>query len=170
MNKLHCLLLSLAIVGLVASAPAQQNAGGVGERLFPMIGRVLTTEQRQSLQQIMASERAQIRPLVDKVQASRQALLNQVVSGSFDENLARQYATQSANAEADLAVIFAKALSQMQPPLSAQQVAQLKNPPAGHFKQARNEGADDESEGAPEVHMKLPPPLPRDTNDLPVVN
>ena len=170
MKKLHCLLLSLALAGFAATTFAQQNAAGLGERLFPRVGHVLTTEQRQSFQQILEAQGAQIRPLVEKLQASRQAMLNQAVSGNFDENLVRQYAVQSANAEADLTVIFARALSRMQPPLSAEQVAQLKNFQPGRFRGARNGDGDDESEAAPEVHLKLPPPLPRDTNDLPVVN
>lgn len=168
--KLYCLVLSLAVAGWASAAQAQPNAAnGVGERLFPMVGRVLTVQQRQSLQQILVSRRAQLRALAEKIQASREAMLNQAVSGSFNESLARQYAAQSANAEADLAVIFTRALSQMQPPLSAQQIAQLKNSPPGR-RQAHNGRPGDESESAPEVHLQLPPPLPRDTNDLPIVN
>jgi Spy/CpxP family protein refolding chaperone len=177
-NKIRGLFLSLVIAGLAASAPAQQaaanggggNGGGVGDRLFPMIGRVLTSEQRQSLQQLMESQRTQIRPLVEKLQASRQAMLNQVASGNFDESLVRQYAAQSASAEAELTVMYARALSQMQPRLSAQQIAQIKNFQPGRYKAGRNGDAGDESTAAPEVHLKLPPPLPRDTNDLPMVN
>src|ERR1700722_5044748 len=172
MKKLLCLLLSLVFIGMALSIHAQQNnAYGVGERLFPMVSHVLTAQQKQSLQQIIEGQRAQIRPLVDKLQASRQAMLNQVIGG-FNENLVRQYAAQSATAEADLAVIFARALSHMQPLLSAQQVAQIKNFSPGHFKKARKEqgGADNESEAVPEVHLKLPPPLPQDTNGLPIVN
>jgi hypothetical protein len=54
----------------------------------------------------------------------------------------------------------------MQPPLSAQQLAQLKNFQSGHFVGFRDEA----ETPAPEVHLKLPPPLPTDTNGLPVVN
>lgn len=166
MKKELSLLLSLIIFGFAAAASAQQNQGyGMGERVFPLINRVLTEDQRQSLQQIIVSERDQIRPLEEKIRDSRQALLNQVVSGNFNENLASQYAGETARAEADLLVIYAKALSQIQPKLSAQQIAQLKN-----FQPGRARGSRDESAAAPEVHLKLPPPLPRDTNDLPVVN
>lgn len=171
MKRTLSLLFSLTIFGLAVSAPAQQSANGVGERLFPMVAHVLTAEQRQSLQQILESQRAQIRPLVEKLQATRQAMVNQVVTGGFDEGVVRQYAAQSAGAEADLAVIFARALSQMQPPLSAQQIAQIKSfQPGGHLREHRNDGAEDESQAAPEVHLKLPPPLPTDTNGLPMVN
>jgi Spy/CpxP family protein refolding chaperone len=173
MKKLLCLLLCLIVTGMVMSTRAQQNnAYGVGERLFPMVSRVLTTQQRQSLQQIIEGQRDQIRPLVDKLQTSRQAMLNQVIGSTFNENLVRQDAAQSASAEVDLTVIFARALSHMQPPLSAQQVAQIKNFSPGRLKEARKGqgGSGKESEAAPEVHLKLPAPLPQDTNGLPIVN
>jgi Spy/CpxP family protein refolding chaperone len=168
MKQLRCVLLLIVLVSMETAASAQQEAGnGSGERFFPMLSRVLTVNQRQSLLQSLASERGQIRPLEEKLHASRVAMLNQIAGGSFDENLVRQEATQSAAAEADLSVIFARALSKMQPPLSAQQVAQLKNFDPGHFRQARGET---DPQLAPEVHLKLPPSLPTDTNGLPIVN
>lgn len=170
MKKKYRLFLSLVIIGAVAAARAQQSAGGVGEHLFPMVAHVLTAQQRQSLQQALESQRDQIRPLVEKLQASRQALLDQVMGGSFDESRVRQDAAQFANAEADLTVIVARAFSKMQPPLSAQQMAQLKNFRPEHLRERRNGVAEDESGAAPEAHLKLPPPLPTDTNGLPVVN
>ncbi|HEY1786589.1 MAG TPA: periplasmic heavy metal sensor [Verrucomicrobiae bacterium] len=169
MKQLHCVLLLIAVLGLGMAASAQQDPGnGAGERFFPMLGRVLTPGQRQSVLQILAPERGQIRPLEEKLRASRVGMLNQVAGGKFDENLAHQYAAQSAAAEAELGVIFARALSKMQPPLSAEQVAQLKNFDPGRFREARRVAADPPA--APEVHLKLPPSLPTDTNGLPIVN
>jgi Spy/CpxP family protein refolding chaperone len=167
MKKTKCLLLSLAVAGFAAIAPAQNpqdpRANGMGERFFPMLGRVLTDEQRQSLQQIMESQRDQIQPLMEKIRDSRQAILNEITSGKFDEKAARKYAEQSAQTEAELTMIFAKALSQMQPPLSPGQIGQLKNfPPARFQPQAAQTNL-------PPLHLALPPPLPQDTNGLPVV-
>lgn len=139
---------------------------GMEARLFPMLARLLTDQQRLSLMRSVDAERDQIQPLQQTIRLSRAALLNQIVTGKFDEKLARQYAGQSAGAEAQLTVIFVKALSQMQPPLSAQQLAQLKNFQSGHFVGFRDEA----ETPAPEVHLKLPAPLPTDTNGLPVVN
>jgi Spy/CpxP family protein refolding chaperone len=166
MKKLLSFLLLLAMAGLTTSATAQQNQGyGLGERMFPMLNRVLTDEQRQSLQQIIAPQRDQLRPLEEKLRSSRQALVDQITSGNFNEALASQDANESAQAEADLTMVFAKALAKMQPPLSAEQISQIKNFQPGRF-EGNRKAADD----APENHLKLPPPLPRDTNDLPVVN
>jgi Spy/CpxP family protein refolding chaperone len=168
MKQFQCILLIIAVVGLGTAAMAQQDPqNSAGERFFPMIGRLLTAPQRQSLFQILASERGQIRPLEEKIHASRLAMLNQISAEEFNENLVRQDAAESARAEADLTVIFARALSQMRPPLSAQQIAQLKNVEPGHFREARRDAA---PLPAPEVHLKLPPSLPTDTNGLPIVN
>ena len=139
---------------------------GLEARLFPMLGRLLTDEQRLSLMRNMDSQRDQIQPLQQTIRSSRAALLNQIVSGNFDEKLARQYAGQSAGAEAQLTVIFVKALSRMQPPLSAGQLAQIKSIQSGHFVGFRDEA----ETPAPEVHLKMPAPLPTDTNGLPIVN
>jgi Spy/CpxP family protein refolding chaperone len=165
MKKLHCFLLTIAITGVAVLASAQQNGGnGITDRFFPTLGRLLTDDQRQSLRDLMQSRRDQLQPLEKEMRTSRQALLSQITSGPFDENLVRQYAEQSARAESELTVIFAKALSQMQPPLSAQQIRQLRNFQPGRFQDFDQGGGDE-----PQSHLKLPPPLPRDTNDLPMV-
>jgi Spy/CpxP family protein refolding chaperone len=167
MKILQSLLICIVVTTLTASVSAQQNrAMGLENRFFPALGRLLTDEQRLSLVRNMDLQRDQIQPLQEKIRSARAALLNQIVSGKFDEKLARQYAGQSAGAEAQLTVIFARALAQMQPPLSAEQVAQLKT-----FQSGRFVGFRDEAETpAPEVHLKVPPPLPTDTNGLPVMN
>jgi Spy/CpxP family protein refolding chaperone len=165
MKKLRCLLLTIALVGVVIIAPAQQNGGnGITDRFFPALSRLLTDDQRQSLRDLMTAQRDQLQPLERQIRMSRQAVLNQITSGQFDENQVRQYAEQSAKAESELTVIFAKALSQMQPPLTAQQIRQLRN-----FQPGRSQDFDQAGGDEPQPHLKLPPPLPHDTNDLPVV-
>lgn len=164
MKKLQCLLLSAAIIGLAATVSAQQGPNGIGDRFFPALGRILTQDQRDSLRHMIIAQRARFIPLEQQLRSSRQALLGQIAGGKFDENAARQYAEQSARAEAELTVMFAKMLSQMQPPLSPVQVRQLQNFQPGRFADFADGGG-----GPPESHLKLPPALPRDTNDLPVV-
>jgi Spy/CpxP family protein refolding chaperone len=167
MKNLRCFLLCIVVITLAVKCSAQQNRPmGLETRFFPMLGRLLTDEQRLSLLRNMDSQRDQIQPLQEKIRSSRAALLNQIVSGKFDENLARQYAAQSAGAEAQLTVIFARALAHMQPPISAEQLAQLKASQSGRFFGFRDEA----ETPAPEVHLKLPPSLPSDTNGLPIVN
>jgi len=165
MKKVRCFLYSIILAGMAVTASAQQApVNTIGDRFFPALGRVLTDDQRQSLRQIILARRDQMRPLEQQLRAARLGLLGQIAGGQFDENLVRQYAEQSARAESELTVIFARDLSQMQPPLSAQQIKQLKN-----FQPGRFQDNQDDSGPPPESHFKLPPPLPRDTNDLPIV-
>jgi uncharacterized membrane protein len=167
MKKLQNLLF-LVLAGMGTVTLAQQvpfnPANAAGDRFFPALGRVLTDDQRQSLRQIVLAQRQQMQPLEQQLRAARQNMLSQITGGQFDENLVRQYAEQSAKAEAELTMMFAKDLSQMQPPLSAAQVRQLKN-----FQPGRFQDFPDAPGAEPQSHMKLPPPLPRDTNDLPMV-
>lgn len=153
------------VVTPAQNLPQRPQAFVAGERFFPALNRQLTEEQRQSLRTALESQRDKIPPLEEKLRASRRALLDAATGGKFDETLVRQSAEASAGAEAELAVIFVRALSQMQPPLSAQQIAQLKNFQPGQFQPQPGPAA----VSAPEKHLELPPPLPRDTNDLPVV-
>jgi Spy/CpxP family protein refolding chaperone len=166
MKRLRCFLLGLVLVGVSILASAQQNGGnGITDRFFPALGRLLTDDQRQSLRGLMQSQRNQLQPLERELRTSRQALLTEVTSGQFNEGLVRQYAEQSAKAESELTIIFAKALSQMQPPLTAPQIKQLRNFQPGRYQDFSDQAGGEE----PPPHLKLPPPLPRDTNDLPVV-
>ena len=151
-----------------AQAPGQRQQGfGGGDRFFPALNRVLTDGQRKSFRAALEPERAKTQPLEEKLIVLRRALLDEITGGKFDEAAARQNAEESAKAEAELTVIFAKALSQIQPPLSAQQIEQMKNfqPGQGQFQPQ----SAPQAEIAPRPKMDLPPPLPRDSNDLPVV-
>jgi Spy/CpxP family protein refolding chaperone len=170
MNKAIILMSVCIAVFCAAIAPAQNQpqrpqAFAAGERFFPALNRVLTEEQRQSLRAALESQRDKMPPLEEKLRASRRALLDDAVSGNFNESLVRQNAKASAAAEAELTVIYVRALSRIQPPLSAQQVQQLKDFQPGQVQPQSGPA----TASTPEKHLELPPPLPRDTNDLPVV-
>jgi Spy/CpxP family protein refolding chaperone len=154
-----------AVTVTAQNPPQRPPALAAGERFFPALSRVLTDDQRQSLRGILERQRGRLLPLEEKLRTSRQALLDAAVGGKFNENVARQNAEALAGAEAELTVIFAQALSQMLPPLSEQQIRQLRDSQPGGFGPQAGPPAD----SAPEKHLPVPPPLPRDTNDLPVV-
>jgi Spy/CpxP family protein refolding chaperone len=164
--------ISIAFANFVPPAQAQtpgqrqQDFGG-GDRFLPALSRVLTEDQRKSFRAAIESQSEKIRLLGEKIRASRTALFDEITSGKFNEGAARQNADESAKAEAELAVIFARALSEMKPPLSARQIEQMKNFQPGQgqfqFQSAPQTGV------APPPKMDLPPQLPRDSNDLPVV-
>jgi Spy/CpxP family protein refolding chaperone len=153
-------------LALAQNEAARQNAG---DRFFPGLARVMTDAQRESLRTVLASQYSQIQPLERQLRSSRQALLSEITSGSFNEANARQDAQVSANAEVELTVIYARALSQMSPPLSAAQIQQMKSFQPGQF-QREGDGAQEGVSTPPASHLPLPPDLPRDSNGLPVVN
>jgi Spy/CpxP family protein refolding chaperone len=162
-----CLVITIwTTLAFAQNQPARQNAG---DRVFPGIGRVLTDAQRESLRDALKSHFADLQPLEQKMRASRQALLDQISSGNFDETVARQNAQAAADAEVELTVIYAKALSQMTPPLSPDQIQQIRTFQPGQFQRGAEVGQPDSS-APPQSHLPLPPELPRDSNGLPVVN
>lgn len=104
--------------------PRMQPVAGL-----PLMERVLTEEQRQSIREIMASQRETVRALQEKIRAARQDLLKASLAEPFDEATVRAKAQVVANLETDLTVVRAKALSQVQPPLSDRQIERMMNPP-----------------------------------------
>jgi len=166
--KITVVGLALTIWTTLTFAQNEAVRQNTGDRFFPGLARVLTDAQRESLRTALASQYSQIQPLERQLRSSRQAILSEITSGSFNEANARQDAQASANAEAELTVIYARALSQMSPPLSADQIQQIKSFQPGQFQR----GGDGAQEGAssPASHLPLPPDLPRDSNGLPVVN
>jgi Spy/CpxP family protein refolding chaperone len=118
-----------------ANAPAQRPPqkgiqstppGGIaGFALGGPVG-VLTDQQRASYLAAMKSEHARLAELQAKVLAARQDMLVASVSGKFDETVIREKAMAAARIEAEMAVIRAKVFSQVQPPLTPEQVERIK--------------------------------------------
>ena len=133
--------------------PARFGAGY--ERLFA----VLTEEQRSSLRSAMADERETIRGLEEKLRQARRELFDAGLNPKFDEDLVRNKAMAMAKIEAEMTVVRTRAFSKLQPPLSAEQIAKLKEAPALNSSgDARGESSGRRQTG------------PRDENDLPVKN
>ncbi len=87
---------------------------------------VLTDQQRVSYVAVIKNEHARLAQLQAELAAARQDVLVTSVTGKFDENLVRQKALVSARIEAEMAVIRAKAFSQVQPPLTPDQIEKIK--------------------------------------------
>ena len=94
-----------------------------------LMERVLTEDQRESMRSIIASQREAMREIHEKMRVARKELLKVSLVDSFDEEAVRAKAMAVAKLEADLTVLRAKALSQVQPPLSDDQVEQIMNAP-----------------------------------------
>ena len=98
-------------------------------RFAPMFERVLTEDQRDSFREAMESQRDKLRDLDEKLRAARSEALQASVAQNFKEKAVRQKAMAVGKLEAEMTVLRSKALSQMKPALSAQQIDRLKNPP-----------------------------------------
>jgi Spy/CpxP family protein refolding chaperone len=120
---------------LACSVSRAQTTGGIHPGENPAITGiaiggpvgVMTDEQRASYQTTLRAMHGQIAELDAKLRAARQDVLDTTLTTKFDENVIREKAFAAARIEAELAVIRAKALSQVQPPLSAEQIEKIKN-------------------------------------------
>lgn len=128
-------------------------------RAVPMLERVLSGEQRESLRVAMESEREQTRSLLEKLRDARQALMKITLAEEFDEDAVRAKAVEVGQLEAELTVLRARAISKMQPPLSEEQIERISNPPPREI-----DGPPDGPGPGPRRN-KRPPPGP---HDLPI--
>lgn len=129
---------------------------GAGGALFPLMERILTDEQRESLRAALEGQREQLRELEGKIREARRDLMKASLTGKFDEDAVRAQALAAAKLEAELTVLRAKAFAQMKPALSPEQLEQLKaRPPFGDNPQGR------------ESRPGRRAPDNRDANDLP---
>lgn len=128
-----------------------------GERMGPGFERVmtvLTEEQRASFRRAMEAQRESMRGLEPKLRAARRELSDAGLNGTFDETAVREKALAVATLEAEMTVLRTKALSQIQPPLSPEQIVKLK--------------ADEAPGRRGPAERANPAPAPgRDENDLP---
>ncbi|TAL01262.1 MAG: periplasmic heavy metal sensor [Verrucomicrobia bacterium] len=143
--------------------------------------RVLTEEQRESMRTAMQAQREKMQPIEEQMRAARKELAVAGLTGKFDEDAVREKALKVAKLEAELTVLRAKALSQIQPPLSAEQIEQIKNPPPMEMGQGRAQGRPENGNGNPDQPRRQyrpndggndaprgqRPPGNRDENDLP---
>ena len=127
------------------------------DRAMPMLERVLTGEQRESLQAAMESQRDSMRSLEGKIRGARQALMQASLAEKFDEDMVHAKAIKVGKLEAKLAVLRAKAMSKVRPPLSQAQIERISNPPPPR----EMEGPPDGPRPGPRQNQR-PPPGPRD--------
>lgn len=136
-------------------APGFQPGGQPGQGM-PVMERVLTPDQRESLREITEAQREQTRDTQEKIRDARKALLKAALDGDFDKKAVKAKAKAVAELEAELTVLRLKAMSQVQPPLSKDQIARILNPPP----MQRMNPAD--GERPPNRRPNRPPGGPRD--------
>jgi Spy/CpxP family protein refolding chaperone len=132
--------------------------------------RVLTDEQRESLRDAMRDQREKMQPIEEKLLEARKDLLQAGLVEKFDEDAIRAKALKVAKMEAELAVLRAKAFSQIKPPLTPDQIEEIKNLPvmsAGAGRGLGRPAARGDGPDQPRRQFQRPPPGERDGNDLP---
>ena len=111
--------------------PARPLLAAGGQGLFMgglgPVGNVLTEEQRTSFRQAMEVQRETMRDTEGKLRDARKKLVEAGLDGTFDEAAVRKQALAVATLEAELSVIRVRAISQLQPPLSPEQIGKIKN-------------------------------------------
>jgi Spy/CpxP family protein refolding chaperone len=110
---------------------------------------MLTEPQRASYETALNSVRGQMAELQAKLRTARQDFLVTSLDQKFDENVLRQKAFAAARCEAELAVLRAKALSQIQPPLTAEQIEKIKAGQPGPVQPLRRQQPERPAQHAP---------------------
>ncbi|MCL4785166.1 MAG: periplasmic heavy metal sensor [Verrucomicrobia bacterium] len=146
--------------------PGAAAPGEVGGRLALPFERVLTEDQRASIREALQGQRDQWRELDERLRAARREALEVSLARRFDEIAVRQRALAVAALEAEMAVLRARALSQVRPPLSPEQIEQLHQlPPFGaalpRAEVRRNEGPREERPRRNPREESEQPPRPR---------
>lgn len=120
---------------------------------------VLNEEQRMSMRGVLQEQREKMRDLEEKLRKARQETMETALEGKFNESAVRKKAMEQAKIEAEMSVLRAKALSEVKPPLTPEQIERLKNPPVPQFGGQRA--------GPPQGREGMPNPGPRRGDDLP---
>jgi Spy/CpxP family protein refolding chaperone len=123
---------------------------------FERVLSVLTEEQRASMREAMAADREQVRDLDLRIRQARREMFELGLKEKFDEAAVREKATAAAKLDAEMTVLRVKALSRMRPPLTAEQIAKIRE-------SARSELGESQAEAPRRRHD-----IPRDENGLPL--
>jgi Spy/CpxP family protein refolding chaperone len=118
--------------------PGAQAPGLNGFALGGPVG-VLTDQQRVSYEAAMGKQRAKMLELQAQIRIARQDFVAASVDQKFDENVLRQKAMAAYRFEAEMAVLRAKAMSEVQPPLTAEQIEKIKTGQPGQVRPLRQQ-------------------------------
>jgi Heavy-metal resistance len=152
---ISCFLIPGILIAVPLASPAQQtnapensarfrqrppgildNPAVNGFALGGPVG-VLTDEQRASYEAALNKERGLMVELQNRLRVARQEFVEASVGQTFDENSLRQKALAATRLEAEMAVLRAKALSQVQPPLTQEQIQKIKTSQPGPVRPLR---------------------------------
>jgi len=128
---------------------------------------ILNPEQRESLRGAMMADQERTRELEQQLREARKAAADAGIGKDFKEDDLRAKLEAAARIDTELTVLRAKALAQVQPPLTDEQIQRLKNPqPMGDMmRERRPEGfqprpPSDQQPRPPRVDGNRPAPGP----------
>jgi Spy/CpxP family protein refolding chaperone len=127
---------------------------------LPMLEQVLTDDQRDSFRQVMVSQRETLRGLQEKIRDARKVMMTAAFAEDYKEEVVRAKALEVAKLEADVTVLRLKAIAEVQPALSQEQLDKILNP-----RPLQGVGPADEGPGP--NRRNRPPDGGRDNNDRP---
>jgi Spy/CpxP family protein refolding chaperone len=139
-NRFAICLVAGVLLGSTAALQAQSNTPPAPQ-IRPAPGQqpaingisvggpygVMNDQQRASYLALMKEQRPRIAELQAKLRSAHQDFVAATSSANFDEGLAKKKAMAAAEIEAEMAVIRAKVVSQVQPPLTPEQYEKIKN-------------------------------------------
>jgi Spy/CpxP family protein refolding chaperone len=123
---------------------------------FERVLGVLTEQQRASMRQATVADREKVRELEEKIRNTRRELFELGLREKFDEAAVCEKANTAAKLDADMMVLRVKAISQIRPPLTAEQIQKIRSSPAAEMAEPQAE--------APRRRRDIP----RDENGLPL--
>lgn len=125
--------------------------GGGSAATAGRVMMVLNPEQRESLRGAMQADQERIRELEQQLRDARKAAADAGISRDFNEEDLRAKLEAAAKLDTEITILRAKALSQVQPPLTEDQIQRLKNPqPVGDLRRDRRpEGFEPRPPGSP---------------------
>jgi Spy/CpxP family protein refolding chaperone len=130
-SKVLSAALAIALLGSVAVAqgpPAGMHRGGMfsghGRDFFAAVLDLSDAQQAQ-IKQITTASKSTIKPLFQQERQNRQAMMQLVMSGSFDEAKAQGIAQQSAQVQSQIEVEHARIMAQAYQVLTADQKTKL---------------------------------------------
>lgn len=134
--------------------PGNQQ-GGPGMNLME---RILTEDQRESMRKTLEANREKTRATLEKIRDARKALNEAAFGAEFKESIVRSKALEVAKLESELTVMRLKALAEVQPALSEEQLDKIMNPPQMQPQQGGNPDGDSPRPGNRRMNRPQSPP------------
>jgi periplasmic protein CpxP/Spy len=127
-SKIQVLVVGLALVLVAAAAVSEtghMHRHGMFGEMLPFHAVDLTDAQRAQIKQIYENGKPAMQPLFQQAHQNREAMIQLITSGNFDQAKAQALANQSAQLHAQIEVQHALLSSQAYQVLTSEQKAKM---------------------------------------------